>query len=946
MREGLAPKGLDLFHAWNFAALARLCRRHSGFWPIVVYYVAMNDGSNECKLLQPGEMFGDYTVEKLLGKGGMGAVYLVRAPGGERYAVKVMDANIARDMPDTLKRFLREAEFAITIRHPNLIPVHRVGQDTKTRLCYLVMDYMPGGSLADRLGKRKRLSVEEALSIVVQIAGALEVAHRHGVIHRDIKPDNILFDLDGTPKLADMGVAKFTDGTHKTTVTTTGMIIGTPAYMAPEQMIDSRHIDARADIYALGVVLYEMLTGCRPHEESTAVELLAKAIKGEPLPDVRTLRPEVSAALAYVLSLMCAPKPEERPSTPHVVVEMVQQAENGTLEVPQEILTPPVAKREWRKKFRVAVPVAAALFFAGAVGWGASKWLGASKERQGLVQFTNAVNQVTVVTNQVIQAAGVKEDDAADPAWDGEHASSGDDENVQRDISEAKTAEPPKPLDFSSLDPIRYAEMDDRTMVKELLSIDADGTIRKDVARHGGIDGFCRRKGPLSVSRRKALVNTFIIRDALVLIGLPRELMLEAVTKARNAPKVVNMSIGKLLQMFPALQLFLADPVVRRQASSDISQKVVDFLLAEQEKPKREKKTSPVPGNAKPANGQSGSPRLGPSSGGGFKIGIAEPSVGTSVSQDDALVIWDDLEVSFKSKEYTLISRAALQQLMTEIGLTTSSDLLNMNATQKAKLGQIEGIKYLIVPSLRKLGTRITLSLKTVESSTGEVDQERTATLKATSLDDIADKLESALEDMLKDKGGTTVAKSSMACALLTPVIKMAAPPTYLRDDFNTWVQSALLANGIRSANCAWLRPEMLVGSFNVTNITDESRFQATGQTEMKDQDYIVLGQKLRVRYLIQTEITNFEITATPWSSLKTGAQGYFYHGMISARMKVVDANDGSLKDSVPIEWSKDLGRSTGPQPAMFGDTYGKQMIAEIVTQVVEPRLAVILGLK
>ena len=177
------------------------------------------------------------------------------------------------------------------------------------------------------------------------------------------------------------------------------------------------------------------------------------------------------------------------------------------------------------------------------------------------------------------------------------------------------------------------------------------------------------------------------------------------------------------------------------------------------------------------------------------RIGIAEPAVGSSFSQDDALAIWDELEACFKSKEYTLISRAALKQMMTEIGLTTSSDLLNMNATQKAKLGQIEGIKYLIVPSLRKLGTRITLSLKTVESSTGEVDQERTATLKATSLDDIADKLESALEDMLKDKGGTTVAKSSMACALLTPVIKMAAPPAYLQGDFNTWVQSACRAS-------------------------------------------------------------------------------------------------------------------------------------------------------
>ncbi len=311
------------------------------------------------------------------------------------------------------------------------------------------------------------------------------------------------------------------------------------------------------------------------------------------------------------------------------------------------------------------------------------------------------------------------------------------------------------------------------------------------------------------------------------------------------------------------------------------------------------------------------------------KIGIAEPAVSSNFSHDDALAIWDELEACFKSKEYTLISRSALKQMMTEIGLATSSDLLNMNAAQKAKLGQIEGIKYLIVPSLRKLGTRITLNLKTVESSTGEVDQERTATLKATSLDDIADKLESALEDMLKDKGGTTVAKSSMACALLTPVIRMANPPTYLKGDFNTWVQSAMLANGIKLANLA-----------------DVSRFQTAGLTEMTDQDYAVLGRKLRVRYLIQTEITNFDIAATPWSSPETGAQGYFYNGTISARMKVVNANDGSLVDAVPIEFNKNLGRSNGPQPAMFGDTYGKQMIAEIVTQVVVPRLAVIPGIK
>ena len=319
-------------------------------------------------MLEPGDMFGDYTVEKLLGQGGMGAVYLMRTSDGMLYAVKVMDAEAGEKNQDFLKRFLYEADFAIRIRHPNLIAVHRVGKDEKTGLCFLVMDYLPGGSLADRLEKCKRLSVEESVSIVVQIAAALEVAHRNGVIHRDIKPGNIMFDIDGTPKLADLGVAKFSNGAHKTTMTTTGMIIGTPAYMAPEQMLNSHKVDSRADIYSLGVVFYEMLAGKRPNEDSTAVELLAKAIKGDTLPDVRTMRPEVSAALAYVLSLMCAPKPENRPSTPDAVVELCQRAVNGTLDVPRERVAPQVPRSRGGRSLRGSFVVAAAILAAGAVG--------------------------------------------------------------------------------------------------------------------------------------------------------------------------------------------------------------------------------------------------------------------------------------------------------------------------------------------------------------------------------------------------------------------------------------------------------------------------------------------------------------------------------------------------------------------------------------------------
>ena len=312
------------------------------------------------------------------------------------------------------------------------------------------------------------------------------------------------------------------------------------------------------------------------------------------------------------------------------------------------------------------------------------------------------------------------------------------------------------------------------------------------------------------------------------------------------------------------------------------------------------------------------------------KIGIAEPAVGSQFTKDEALAIWDELEASFHSKEYSLISRAALQQMMTEIGLTTSSDLLNMNATQKAKLGQLEGVKYLIVPSLRKLGSRITLALKTVESSTGEVDQERTATLKATSIDEIADKLEVTLNDMLRDdKSGTTVARSSKTCALLAPRISMATAPNYLEGDFNTWLQSALLSNGIRLANLA-----------------DVSRFQKAGLTAMTDRDYAVLGRELRVRYLIETDITDFAIIDTPWSSPETGMSGHDYSGRFRARLKVIDANSGELRDVCPIMWDKPIARTINGQAPALLTAYAEQMIAGAVNEVVVPRLAQIPGIR
>ena len=280
-------------------------------------------------MLQPGDLFGDYRVLKLLGKGGIGSVFLLENAGGGQVAAKILDPESAGDH-EARKRFLREAQLALGVKHPNLVETYDVGEDPDTGLCYILMEYVSGGSLADYLKANGALPVEDAVAVVQAMASVLELARQKGIVHRDIKPGNIMFDAEGTPKLADLGIARGgIAGTETTTVTQTGMVIGTPAYMAPEQMLDAHKVDTRADIYSLGVVFFEMLTGERPNKDDTVVQLMAKAVKGEPLPDVRTLRPEVSASVAELISLMCAMKADERVQTPAEVTTALSQIEHG-----------------------------------------------------------------------------------------------------------------------------------------------------------------------------------------------------------------------------------------------------------------------------------------------------------------------------------------------------------------------------------------------------------------------------------------------------------------------------------------------------------------------------------------------------------------------------------------------------------------------------------------
>lgn len=315
------------------------------------------------KTFAEGDAFGIYRVVRRLGKGGMGEVWLLRSPSGEEVAAKILDDSLSADH-EARKRFLREAELAMTVKHPNLVETYDIGEDPDTGLCYILMEYMPGGTLADYIKSNGALEIDDAVAVVSAIAAALELARQNGIVHRDIKPANIMFDIDGTPKLADLGIARSgASDSDTTTLTQTGVMIGTPAYMAPEQMLDAHHVDTRADIYSLGVVFYEMLTGERPNKDDTVVQILAKAVKGEPIPDVRTLRPEVSASLAQLLNMMVVPDKDGRISTPGQITNAIDIiARTGGCEIQVAVPGEASAKRSAKglAKFSTVV-VAAAL---------------------------------------------------------------------------------------------------------------------------------------------------------------------------------------------------------------------------------------------------------------------------------------------------------------------------------------------------------------------------------------------------------------------------------------------------------------------------------------------------------------------------------------------------------------------------------------------------------
>ena len=280
-------------------------------------------------MFSPGDTFGRYSVEKMLGKGGMGAVYLVRHTVLDtEFALKILFPEVAEKKKEFVVRFIREAKLACRIRHPNLIGVHDAGQDEKTGMYYLVMDYVSGGSLRERLRAQGRLPVPETVEIVRQVASALVAARKHGMVHRDIKPENIMFSGDGSVKLADLGIAK-SSGDQDTLVTVAAAVFGTPSYMSPEQARDSGKVDCRADLWSLGVVFFELLCGQRPIQGKALVEIVTSLLSNDPMPDVRTINPAVPEKVAVLVAALLQKDVQKRMATPEDLVAALSAVETA-----------------------------------------------------------------------------------------------------------------------------------------------------------------------------------------------------------------------------------------------------------------------------------------------------------------------------------------------------------------------------------------------------------------------------------------------------------------------------------------------------------------------------------------------------------------------------------------------------------------------------------------
>jgi len=285
-----------------------------------------------------------YEILKKLGQGGFASVYLAKDTMlGRKVAIKVLDAQLPANDPTFLKRFEREAQTVAQLNHPHIIDVYEFGQAEGHY--FIVMPYLSGPDLAHLLQQQGPLSVEQVIRITEQVGAALDYAHNQGVIHRDIKPPNVIFNEQGQAILTDFGIVKLANET--TALTQTGGVIGTPYYMAPEQWTTGQ-MDARTDLYALGVMVYQMLTGQVPFSGQTPHRIMYAHLNETP-PPLHVLNPALSPAVEKVLLKILAKSPAQRYQTAAQFCADLQAALIGRSKAKDEgeKKPPPVPKTVW-----------------------------------------------------------------------------------------------------------------------------------------------------------------------------------------------------------------------------------------------------------------------------------------------------------------------------------------------------------------------------------------------------------------------------------------------------------------------------------------------------------------------------------------------------------------------------------------------------------------------
>jgi serine/threonine protein kinase len=269
---------------------------------------------------------GRYRVERVLGQGAMATVLLAHdAELGREVAVKLLDEGLAAD-PSFRARFAREARVAAGLSHPNVVTVFDVGEDDGRP--FIVMELVPGHTLEERLRRDGALSANDVLAIARQVCAGLEHAHAHGLVHRDLKPGNLIERDDGTVKIADFGIARAVEGTE---LTEAGTVVGTAAYLAPEQA-EAGTVTPATDLFALGAVLYELLTGRRPWKVDSLAELAAR--RDAPPPE---LPADTPPGLRAAIERSLQPDPEDRPSSAAEFARLLDDSggEDATVVIPR-----------------------------------------------------------------------------------------------------------------------------------------------------------------------------------------------------------------------------------------------------------------------------------------------------------------------------------------------------------------------------------------------------------------------------------------------------------------------------------------------------------------------------------------------------------------------------------------------------------------------------------